>query len=298
MAAKRREDGVQVSDSMAIGGYDLTCAPMTEVDVPRLHELSVSVSWPHRAEDWAMLLRLGQGVVAKDEIGRVFGSAMWIAHGATRASVGMVITSPRLQENGAGRWLMAHALAQTAGRVRVLNATKAAIRLYLSLGFQPLATNYQHNGLVTAVPAYPPHAAWMTGADVAELRALDAAAMGVAREATLSAVLEVAERGTVIRRGGVLAGFALLRRFGRGRVIGPIVAETDEDAIALCGPLVARHPGGFLRVDTRAPAGPFRDFLQQAGLVEYDTVQWMSLEPLPAPTGPARTYGLISQALG
>lgn len=280
-----------------IGGFELALEPMSHADIPRLHELSVSVSWPHRSQDWRMMLDLGQGLVARDPIGRVLGSAMWFPFGPQVVSVGMVITSPRLQENGAGRWLMRHALARTEGRARMLNATKEAFRLYLSLGFRNLATVHQMNGHVVQLPDHPGHARPMRPEDEAGIRALDLAAMGVPRPEILSAVLAAAEAGTVIERDGALQGFALIRPFGRGRVIGPIVAQDSADALALCGPLIAPHRGAFLRVDTREPAGDFTRFLTQAGIVEYDTVQRMALEPLPEPAGPQRTFGLVSQAL-
>jgi hypothetical protein len=222
---------------------------------------------------------------------------MWFPFGPKVASIGMVITSPRLQENGAGRWLMKHALAATNGRARMLNATKAAFRLYVSLGFKTLATVHQQNGIVTHVPGYPDHARSMRPEDLARIRELDQAAMGMPRPEILSAVFDVIEGGTVIERDGRLTGFALIRRFGRGRVIGPIVALSDADAMALCGPLIGLHQGEFLRVDTREPEGAFREFLSASGIVEYDTVQRMSLEPLPEPEGPQRTFGLVSQAL-
>lgn len=289
---------VQLGDTTHIGGYDLTRAPMTAADIPRLHELSVSVSWPHRAADWAMLLGLGRGWVARDEIGRILGSAMWFGYGEGLASIGMVITSPRLQENGAGNWLMRQVLDETRGRARMLNATKAAFRLYVALRFRTLASVHQHNGIAGPVPDFPAHARPMTAADHAGVVALDTAALGAPRPGVLGAVLEAAEAGSVIERDGRLAGFALIRRFGRGRVIGPVVAETDADAMALCGPLIAPHRGSFLRIDTREPAGDFRRFLVAAGIADYDTVQRMALEELPAPQGRGRTYALASQALG
>lgn len=293
-----RRRTLDVTETIEIGGYDLTCTPMQPEDVPRLHELSVSVSWPHRAADWDMLLRLGRGWAARDGIGRILGSAMWFPYGAGLASVGMVITSPRLQENGAGRWLMRRVLQETQGRARMLNATKAAFRLYVSLGFRTLATVHQQNGIVGAVPGFPATARALRPDDRARIMALDRAALGAARPEVLAAVLDAAEAGTVIERDGQLAGFALIRRFGRGRVVGPVVACDDADALALCGPLIAPHRGEFLRVDTREPEGDFRRFLTTAGIAEYDTVQRMSLEPLPEPQGPGRTYALISQALG
>ncbi|TIU57652.1 MAG: GNAT family N-acetyltransferase, partial [Mesorhizobium sp.] len=118
-------------------------ADIEDVELERLHALSLSVGWPHRAEDWQFLRGSGQGFVALDEIGRVLGSAMWFGHGSGFATVGMVITSPRLQTLGAGQWLMKRVFEKVGGRDLRLNATRAARRLYLSLDFQPEKTVYQ-----------------------------------------------------------------------------------------------------------------------------------------------------------
>lgn len=277
--------------------YELVASPMELADVPKLHELSIGVGWPHRPEDWAMVIGLGEGIVARDEIGRVVGSAMWFPLGEDHAAIGMVITSPRLQEHGAGRWLMGHIFDRVGARGKVLNATRAAYRLYISLGFMPLSPSYQHNGVVTAVAAPPHMARAMQPGDVAAMHRLDSAAMGVARPAVLDRLLAVST-GTVVERDGQVAGFALCRRFGRGHVVGPVVAETQEEAIALVAPFVQAMQGQFLRLDTRQPEGAFRAFLVNSGLRHYDTVTRMGLGLVPVATGTAQTFGLVNQALG
>ena len=89
----------------------------------------------------------------------------------------MVITTPRLQERGAARWLMHQIAGPIGGRDKVLTATRAALRLYLSLGFRPGLTVHQHQGIVVGAPAAVPGARPMTAADEAAVRALDAAAL-------------------------------------------------------------------------------------------------------------------------
>jgi GNAT superfamily N-acetyltransferase len=277
--------------------YELTARPMGMEDVPALHALSIGVQWPHRPEDWAMLIRLGQGVVAEDKIGRVVGSAMWWPMGPDLARIGMVITTPRLQEHGAGRWLMHQIAGPIGGRDKVLTATRAALRLYLSLGFRPGLTVHQHQGIVVEAPTAVPGARPMMAADEAAVRALDAAALTAERRAVLDALLSVSE-GTVVERGGEVVGFALCRRFGRGHVVGPVVAASEADAVALVAPHAAAHAGRFLRLDTQEAEGPFRAYLEACGLPLFDTATSMSLGRDRAPEGPARIYGLASHSLG
>lgn len=286
--------------------FELRAVQMTQDDVPHLHELSISVAWPHRPEDWALAIRHGHGFVARDEIERLVGSAMWFPLGETHAAVGMVITSPRLQVQGTGRWLMELVMDKTGARGLVLNATRPAYRLYISLGFMPLSPVFQHNGEVTVAPD-PRQLPVLPGASIrpvapedrAAVLALDLAAFGLDRTAVLNDVFDLSH-GTVLERGGAVTGFALCRKFGRGHVIGPVVASSEEEVLALIAPIVTGHVGQFLRMDTRAPDGLLRRFLVAHGLVHHDTVTRMALggTALPAPQGQARTFGLLNQAFG
>lgn len=288
---------MQAAPTKLLESYELAVSPMEIADVPKLHELSIGVGWPHRPEDWALVIGLGQGIVARDEIGRVVGSAMWFPMGMDHAAIGMVITSPRLQEHGAGRWLMGHIFDQVGARGKVLNATRAAYRLYISLGFMPLSPSFQHNGVVTGLAPSPRTARVLDEADRPFVHALDTAAMGIARPEVIERLLALSE-GRVITRDGQVTGFALCRKFGRGHVVGPVVAETEEDAIALVAPFVEAMQGQFLRLDTRQPEGPFREFLVACGIRHYDTVTRMGLGAVPAPTGPVQSFSLVNQALG
>jgi Predicted acyltransferase len=101
-------------------------------------------------KDWDFLRRAGQGIVAVDGIGRVFGSAMWFPHGRKFATIGLVLTSPRTQAQGTGRWLMEQVFERCGHRDLTLNSTDAAYHLYLSLGFRKEAFVYLWQGEVAS----------------------------------------------------------------------------------------------------------------------------------------------------
>ncbi|WP_378949143.1 N-acetyltransferase [Paracoccus sp. R86501] len=280
-----------------IDSFALEPRAMTPADIPLLHELSVAVGWMHRAEDWATALRLGSGIFLTDEIGRPFGSAMWFPVADDLAMLGMVITTPRLQERGAARWMMDQILAQTGKRDLGLNATRAAFRLYLSMGFQPGLTVWQHQGIVTDSPAADPRVRPMRADDFDAIHALDTRAYTAHREKALNLFLEHST-GTVIEEAGRVTGYALCRRFGRGHVVGPIVAATARDAAAVTGPHLATHRGRYLRIDTRETEGDFVDLLNASGLAARDTVTTMTLGN-PRPVDPdAHVFALAIQAIG
>ena len=294
------------ADSMQLNSFKLELTDITKVELDKLHALSISVGWPHRAEDWQFLLECGHGIAALDGIGRVLGSAMWFPYGDDFATIGMVITSPRLQANGAGQWLMEHLLGKIGDRNLGLSATHAARRLYLSLNFQPQAIVYQCQGEALQPPPAPPPAGSFLRSiepnDIATIAALDEIAFGTGRNMLLGRLL-AQSKGVALVRDGQIAAFSLCRRFGRGHVIGPVVAANDADAIAVTRPHVSDHVGSFLRLDTREKNGSFANFLAHCGLFVFDTVTSMSLGRNWPPArmqdfSTPRTYGLASHTLG
>ena len=132
--------------------------------------------------------------------------------------------------------------------------------------------------------------------DLPALSALDAEATGLERGPAVAALLGVSE-GVVLDRGGEAAGFALLRRFGRGHLVGPVVAPDAEGAKALIGHWLGSRCGQFLRIDVPEEAG-LGAWLAGFGLVAVDTAVPMLRGEAPTPGRHARCFALISQALG
>src|SRR5687768_10710390 len=150
----RRGIGISMQNHLRLDSFELSLSDIASIDVNMLHALSLGVSWPHRPEDWNMLRQVGEGFAATDGIGRVFGTAMWFSHGTDFATVGMVITSPRLQAQGNRRWLMDRVLVRCGGGRLILDATSAACPLCMSLGFVPEAHVYKcRGGEATKVPS-------------------------------------------------------------------------------------------------------------------------------------------------
>ncbi|OWJ69030.1 GNAT family N-acetyltransferase [Inquilinus limosus] len=275
-----------------------TLRPMTEQDLPALHALTVEVGWAHRPEDWRFVFEVGDGVVACDGAGRVIGSALWWPFGPDFGTVGMIIVSPRLQAKGTGRRLMRWLFDRAGDRVLQLNATPAGLRLYRSEGFQEIGRIHQHQGPVQPVPAVAAagRVRPIAAGDWPRIHALDTGAYGAERSAALDA-LAARSVGYGYEVDAELQGFSLCRPFGRGHVVGPIVAPDEAAAIALLQPHLQEHAGRFLRVDT-PDDGAFAGRLAAAGLARVDTVATMRRGDRPERPGSARIFGLINQALG
>jgi hypothetical protein len=89
-----------------------------------------------------------------------------------------------------------------------------------------------------------------------------------------------------------------MRRFGKGQVIGPVVAESEAMAIQLVAPLLWQAQGSFVRLDTPTQGEGLTGFLSAAGLVRFDTVTEMRIGPHRRATEGAQTFGLAAHSLG
>ncbi|XBY46424.1 GNAT family N-acetyltransferase [Methyloraptor flagellatus] len=278
--------------------------------------LSIEAGWPHRREDWALVLSLGRGFVALDG-NRVVGTAMMTPYGDTAATVNMVIVAEAMRGRGLGRRLMEAALAACGTRECRLTATRDGLPLYEKLGFRATHEIRQHQGefVPSATTTLPAGAdiAWIDRGrlEASELDALvasDRAAISMERRG-LIAMLTALGRIAVLRRDGAVAGFAALRAFGRGEVVGPVVATSDADARALLTFAFAARSGRFLRVDAPEAVG-LGPWLESLGLAHAGGGIAMTrpagvstpAKRADAPRGtvptPFRTYALASQALG
>ena len=264
------------------------------------HALSVAVGWPHRIEDWVLLLELGRGFVALDG-NRAIGTIMWWPFGPHRATLGMFIVAPDRQGRGIGRLLMETVLAEIGPRQILLNATKEGLPLYAKLGFEEVGVLGQHQGVPSCVQVERisdgAHSRLLREKDVEGVAELDARAAGFPREAMLRTLLQVGE-GLVMYRNGQFLGHALLRRFGRGHVIGPVAASDERVARALINSWMERYGDGFLRIDAPSSSG-LSDWLSALGLRKVDDVCTMQRGAAPSSEseGP-RLFALASQALG
>lgn len=300
-AFMRREPQGADSDWLQVDTYKAWITAIDSTMIDQLHALTMSVFWPHRAPDLALMNEMGTGWLASDEIGRPLSSAMGFPAGDDFAMLGMMVTTPRLQSHGSGSRLLRRMLKDQAGRDLRLSATRQGYRLYEAAGFTPVKLVHQHQGVARDIR--PPEAVQGVSIrpfeqrDAEAMAALDRAGFGADRSRVLQ-VLQGCSEVVVAERGGALEGFAMCRRFGKGRVIGPLLAEQTGVAKMLAAYFIRQHAGEFLRLDTIVDDDSFEAFASAAGLGVYDTVTDMRLGRLRRASTGMQTYGLAMQSLG
>ncbi|AHG48321.1 GNAT family acetyltransferase (plasmid) [Rhizobium leguminosarum bv. trifolii CB782] len=257
-------------------------------------QLSRQAGWPHRVQDWEMALALSKGVVAIEN-DRVVGTVLVTPYKQDCATINMVIVDETMRGRGLGRKLM-HAAIELAGeRPLRLVATAEGLPLYEKLGFRQTGRILQHQGIAAEV-ATPMTTSAATMTDFSAVTELDRQAFGADRADLIAYLAKVGELAVVRRDGGV-AGFAVLRTFGRGEVIGPVVAGNLEDAKALVAHFIALRPGAFLRIDTTAASG-LSDWVAEQGFAHVGGGIAMMKPSFPGAEPVATIFALANQALG
>ncbi|MCD2172138.1 GNAT family N-acetyltransferase [Rhizobium sp. C4] len=258
--------------------------------------LSRAESWPHRREDWVLAHALSEGVAAMDADGRVTGTTLVTPYGTDCATINMVIVDKSMRGLGLGRTLMERAVALADGRPLRLVATKEGLPLYEKLGFVTTGLIRQHQGEVRRLER-PEGIEEMQAGDLDALKALDREAYGADRSALIDALVERGEIA-VIRKGETIEAWAAIRPFGRGEVIGPVIAPDAKTACALIAWHASSRPGAFLRVDTGSETG-IAPWLTEIGLAHVGGGIAMRRPPKEdAEQARRKVYALANQALG
>lgn len=272
---------------------------MTADDLVAAQMLSSEQKWPHRIEDWEMLLSFGFGYVIERE-NRVVGTAMAWLYGDDAATLGMFIISPELRSQGLGRRLMETVLSDLGDRTVMLNATDDGIPLYRSLGFEVGAPVFQHQGAAFSVPMaalIPDERLRPLGAkDMDTLHSLARRATGMNRDALVNLLVPGAQ-GIVLTRGNEPVGFSLFRRFGYGYVVGPTIAPDTGGAKALISHWLGSNSGMFCRLDVPEESG-LSDWLEELGMPCVNHVTRLIRGKRPPADPSVTTFTLTTQALG
>lgn len=270
--------------------------------LPQALTLSSALGWPYRLEDWAFAHRLGEGLALQQD-DRLVGTAMRWDYGDAFASVGMIIVAQASRGHGYGARLFDALLDSAGARSIFLNSTAEALELYRRRGFVPTGTLNQHQGVFLSAGEQSGVAesgdcrvGSASGSDLTEIIRLDEAALGMPRPELLMSIAEVG-RFYVLSRGGSVTGYAACRAFGKGHVIGPVIAPDVDTARVLIDSILSQLPTGFVRVDTRADSG-LSPWLESRGLPRVDTATPMIRGASPPASEGARVFALCSQSLG
>lgn len=257
-------------------------------------KLSRAVSWPHRMEDWTLLLSLSQGMVILDGE-TVLATTLATPMGQV-ATINMIIVDAARRGAGLGRRVVEAAIARFSPQEWRLVATQDGLPLYERMGFEACGEIHQYQGVAKPLARDLPLPPLAGEAEIAALTALDRAATGMERS-KLFATLLAEGRIVVQREEGHVVAFAAQRRFGHGVVIGPVVARDLAEAQALIDPLVVACAGQFVRIDMDTDCG-LAPWVVARGLAHAGGGVKMRKGTIIEPAGPQKRFALAAQSLG
>ena len=245
---------------------------LSAADTHACWQLSQALRWPHREADWQQFISWAKAhgaALAVRADGQLIGCGLAWQWGDEQGSIGMVIVDNAWQRRGIGKRLFKGLLQALEGRDVMLQATAQGRPLYESLGFTAIGHARQFHGHWQPPVEAGPTSSLATDEltrllqpqDLPALLAYDQRERGLTRPALLQALLaqmDADERCAVsMDAHGRLCGYGILRRFGRGWVVGPLLADGADRAVALVRLLTQERTGDFVRIDLAAHTRAF-----------------------------------------
>jgi Acetyltransferase (GNAT) domain len=181
----------------------------------------------------------------------------------------------------------------------VLNATTAGLPLYEKLGFVETGIVHQHQGIapgIAVAEGIPDGQVRTMSRSDDGLGEVYSRASGMDRTALFERLAANAHT-VVLTRDHQTVGFAQDRRFGRGWLVGPVVAPDPAGAKALILHGLRAHAGTFCRLDVTGDSG-LSEWLEGIGLPRVDSVKTMVRGRRPDPHPAIAVHAIAAQALG
>lgn len=253
-------------------------------DWPVVRGWAVAEGWnPGVADSAAFFAQDPEGFF----IGRIDGepvSAISVVnYGADYAFLGWYLVRPDVRGRGYGLTTWKTALAHAENRTVGLDGVVAEQDNYRRSGFEPAHRTFRFTGTASAVEA-PADVRAAGPADLAEITAYDSTCTPADRPRFVEHWLIGPGHHAVVRRDGDrVTGYGVIRPGQDCPRIGPLFADTTEDARALFAALTAQAAGREVAIDVPETNAAAVALAEEAGFTA-------SFETARMYTGPVRSY--------
>lgn len=212
--------------------------------------------------------------------------------------IGFYIAKPEARGQGHGIAVWRAGMQRLAGRLVGLDGVVAQQPNYRKSGFQLAWNNIRYGGEAPVLPAPTAHVVPTAAVPFAALEALDRSVFPADRPDFLRAWLGAPGHvALALLRDGAAAGFGVIRPCRTGHKIGPLVADTPQDAESLLAALLARVEPGPVFLDVPEPHREAVALAERCGLKPVFETARMYTGPAPA-TRMDRLYGITTFELG
>lgn len=269
-------------------------------DVEQLLDMAAAEGWnPGLGDLDAFLAADPEGFVGGFLDGKLVAGVSVVRSGDDFAFLGLYLCAPAHRGKGYGIAVWNEGLRRMAGRTIGLDGVVAQQENYRKSGFTLVHRNIRYGGRVPISGADDPRVAAVVPSDFERLVAYDARHYGASRPDFLKTWLKP-EAGRSARRiaeAGEIRGYGVIRPCREGFKIGPLFAETEDEAEALFLSLAATAAGAPLWIDSPEPNRAAIALAERYGLTPvFETARmYRGVAPV-LPLG--NIYGITTFELG
>ena len=263
-------------------------APLSAADIDGACRLSEEAGWNQTGEDWNVFIQHGSTFGLRRS-GTLVATAAALPYGSGFGFIAMVLVTQADRHRGLATQLVNACvnLLCAHGLKPVLDATEAGRPVYRKLGFTDafMLQRWKGTATGTAVPLALP--------TVDELAPIDAVGFGAERRFLLKSFLS--RTGCQAIRAG--NGFALARPGRHAMHIGPVVADSETQAILLVQALLDRLVGPVI-IDIQSSWTSLATFLRQRGFHPQRSFMRMALDCVKPFGDPSRLFAAAGPEFG
>ena len=276
--------------------------PLGPEHAESLVALSAEAGWNQVAADWRFMLEHGQGLGMADAAGTWIATALTLPLGPRLSWISMVLTTMTWRGKGIGTHLLRRCIdgVRASGAAAGLDATEFGRPVYLPLGFvDRFPLTRWHLDRAPQARAAPARIRLrrIAASEIHAIAAYDAPRSAMERGAILAHLQSRAPYlAFVAEAEGEVVGFVLGRDGRLAHHIGPVVAESEEIALALAAQSMAAANPPFL-MDVPDRHAPMRAWLAASGAVAPRGFMRMTLGEVPGLAATERLFAVCGPEL-
>ncbi|MDQ0205376.1 GNAT family N-acetyltransferase [Alkalicoccobacillus murimartini] len=281
-----------------------TLKKLSHVDSENLINLSTLVGWDYDEQEINTVFNAGEIIGCMDSEDRLLASAAIIQYNhKTLYSIGMVIVHPDHRGLGLGRRVTESCLDAVSNNDRpvMLIATEQGKPLYEKMGFRVI--NYVHKYTCLTPKAFrseecSPLIFLYRKEDFQSVVAIDEQAFGDKRECFLDSRIRQSEKCVVLKNNeGEITGYGMAIQTPQNLILGPIVSESNDQAITLMSELLRGYKGK-VRIDVVQKHEKIIRYLEMIGFTKVAEPPVMALNHAAFPKRNGYLVAIAAQIFG